>query len=68
MLYMITSSVQTAIVDAESLDGARRKMFTVTEDSNWLQHEGWEMDTEGIVLLESKGIHLLDAWYDRRYL
>lgn len=68
MLYMISSFSQTAIVDAESLDEARRKMFTFTEDPYWLQYKGWEMDTEGIVLLESKGVHLLNAWYDRRYM
>ena len=47
MLYMINSAIQTAIVDAESLEEARRKMFARTDDSNWLQHEGWEMDTDG---------------------
>ncbi len=67
MLYMINSAIQTAIVDAESLEEARRKMFARTDDSNWLQHEGWEMDTDGIVLL-AEGVCLRDAWYDRRYM
>ncbi len=64
---MISSSGKTAIVDAESLDDAHRKLFTLTENPNWLQCEGWEMDTDGIVLL-TRGEQLLNAWDDRRYM
>jgi len=67
MLFMLTHRGRTAIVDAETLIDARRKMFTYTEEHHWLDASGWDMDSEGIILIEDKGVSLRDAWYDRKY-